>query len=121
MVAPFMLNEFWDISHVVIPCGALSPSVTKASGKSVQEDKGPGACKKALELGNLCLSLGSRTILFCDPGEIRAHMTSQPSPPGLPNICSVFIFATLLPHLLASLRIPKHQATSGSGSLLLST
>lgn len=47
-------------------------------------------------------------------------MTSQPSA-GLPNICSVFIFDTLLPHLLASLRILKHQATSGSGSLLLST
>lgn len=46
-----MLSEFWDISHVVISCGALPPRVTKASGKSVQEDKGSGAGKKALGLG----------------------------------------------------------------------
>lgn len=50
MLIPFMLNEFLDICHVVIPCGALPPSVTEASGKSVQEDKGPGAGKRALEL-----------------------------------------------------------------------
>lgn len=70
MVAPFMLNKFWDISHVVIPCGVLPSSVTKPQGRVYR--KGPGAGKKALELGKLCWSLDSRTILFCDPGELRA-------------------------------------------------
>lgn len=71
MVPPVVIGRdlVWGMSHVplhghFLPWGLKSQEVSERSWTSWVQ----GTRKEALELGNLHLSLGVRTILFRDPG-----------------------------------------------------